>query len=188
MSFVSGLPDFPGLMLSSHANFEGVPAGDRVVHGDGIPQVHQSPPLRQAVPEAAGLHVDGQLAEGRLVQGGVLLPLLEDHLGVHASRPAQDDLGAPDLKGGGGALQPGQSALLVREEKAPLSRGRQGALGHQFDAVGLHVLKMLLRPDGQQNRQRVRLNTGQCRSSVPCDGCPPAKRGRPRPRSPPPGR
>ena len=180
-------------MLSSHANFKGVAPGGGVVHRDGVPQVQQSAPLRQAVAQAAGLDIDGQLAEGSFVQGGVLLSLLKNHLGVHAASPAENHLGAPDLEAGGGALQPGELAFLIGEDKPPLSGGGQGALGHQLDAVGSHVLEVLLGPDGQQDG-KLRLvpvnhiNIGQCRSSVPCDGCPPAKTGRPRPRNPPSGR
>ena len=53
------------LFLSSYLNLEAVPAGDRMLHRDGILDLHQSAPLAEIVEQLAGLDIHRQFAEER---------------------------------------------------------------------------------------------------------------------------
>ena len=72
----------------------------------------------------------------------MLLPLLEDHLGVDGPLPQEGDPVGGDAKGGEGPLQAGQLAFGIDQGKALLLAVPEDPLGHQLDSIFLpiHIL------------------------------------------------
>ena len=91
MLIMDSISSFVMFFLPSYLDLEAVPAGDRMLHSNGVFDLHQAAPVRQIVEQLAGLDIDRQFPKGRLIQGGVLFSLLKHHLGVYLAGTGQND-------------------------------------------------------------------------------------------------
>ncbi|MPN51918.1 hypothetical protein SDC9_199569 [bioreactor metagenome] len=73
-------------------------------------------------------------------------------MGVNLPHPQQGNAVLLNLKGGEGAVQPGEVALLIRKRKARVQVPRKPALGDQLNGLIVPVLVILHSPNGDNHR------------------------------------
>ena len=89
----------------SYLDLKGVFPDELAVRLQGVADREAAAALPDAGLGPVGVHAQHEAAEGRLIEGEMLLPFLEDHLGVDGPLPQEGDPVGGDAKGGEGPLQ-----------------------------------------------------------------------------------